>query len=203
MTPHENYHSLMLTIRGRLDLIRQIKAAKADDFARAETAAFHGRKIVEGTAFACLIALENGLSFVPKDATGNWSAEDIFKSLTKKRLDVLPSPSLIRESTSEEKKESGSKLTIEGVAEKGLSHDELVSIYQRLHRWAHELNPYSHGEHDGFYEKHGAALWEDLDRLEGFLERHVISIHGKGFFCVLRDSQDGQTKVISLEKLSA
>ncbi len=170
MSPHENYKSLMYAIRGRLDVI------------------------------ACLVAIENGLPSVPKDAKGKWNAEDILKSLKKKGLDVLPSPSVLRETTPAEKQEQGVKIVIEGVAERRLTHDELIAIYQRLHGWAHELNPHTHDEHETFYAKHSAALWEDLTRLERFLERHFIAIRGKGFYCTLRDSQDGLTKVMPLAK---
>lgn len=98
----EMYLSLMQTIRGRLDLIAALKASKADDFAKAETAAFHGRKIVEGTAFACLVAVDHGMQFVPKDAKGKWNAEKILENLTNKGFSILLSPSKIRPATSAE-----------------------------------------------------------------------------------------------------
>jgi hypothetical protein len=200
MTPHENYISLMQTIRGRLDVIAQLKQSKSGNFARAEAAAYQGRKVVEGIAFACLVAIENGLPAVPKDAKGKWNAEDIFKNLKKKGLEVLPSPSVFREATEEEKNEQGATKVIEGVPERRLTHDELIDIYQRLHGWAHELNPYVHDEHETFHAKHSEMLWQDLGRLEQFLERHFIGIRGKGFYCTLRDSQDGLTKVVPLAK---
>jgi hypothetical protein len=190
----------MQTVRGRLDVIAQLKASTADNFSRVEAAAFHGRKVLEATAFACLVAIDNGLSTVPKGAKGKWNAEDILKSLKKKGLEVLPSPSTIRESTAAEKKDLGVKAVIEGVPERRLTHDEIISIYQRIHRWAHELNPYTQVEHEAYYAKHAAALWDDLNRLERFLERHFISIRGKGFYCTLRDTQDGRTKVMPLAK---
>ena len=71
MMPLENYGSLMQTIRERFDVIGQLKASHAADFARAESAAFHGRKIVEGTAFTCLVSIENGLTTIPRDAKGS------------------------------------------------------------------------------------------------------------------------------------
>ncbi len=190
----------MQTVRGRLDVIAQLKESTANDFARAEAAAFHGRKVVEGTAFACLVAIENGLPTVPKDAKGKWNAEDILKSLKQKGLDVLPSPSVFREATPAEKQDQRVTMVIEGVPERRLTHDELITIYQRLHGWAHELNPYTHDEHETFYAKQSASLWQDLNRLEQFLERHFIGIRGKGFYCTLRDSQDGLTKVMPLAK---
>lgn len=200
MTPLENYRSLMQTIAGRFDVIGQLKASQTADFARSESAAFHGRKIVEGTAFACLVAIENGLTTVPRGAKGQWNAENIFNDLKKKGLEVLPSPSVIRPATPDEEKEHGVKTTIEGVPERRLTHDELIAIYKRLHDWAHELNPYTQAGHDTFCVKHSPALWNDLGRLERFLERHFISIRGKGFYCTVRDKCDGQTKVLPLQK---
>ena len=66
--PLEIYVELMTTIRHRLDVIETIRQSQIDDFSRAETAAFHGRKIIEGISFACLVALENGIKHVPRDA---------------------------------------------------------------------------------------------------------------------------------------
>lgn len=200
VSPHDNYKSLMHTLRGRLDVIGQLKQLKTDDFSRAEAAAFHGRKVIEGVAFACLVAIDNGLPAVPKDAKGKWNAEAILASLKKKGLDVLPSPSVLRDATASERQEQHVKIVIEGVPDRRLNHDELIAIYQRLHGWAHELNPYTHDEREAFYAKHAAALWDDLTKLERFLERHFIGIRGKGFYCTLRDSGDGLTKVMPLEK---
>ena len=57
---HELYLS-MKTVRSRLDLVEELKLGSANEFLRAESAAFHGRKIVEAIAFGCLVAIENGL----------------------------------------------------------------------------------------------------------------------------------------------
>ncbi len=200
MEPRDNYLSLMQTIRSRFDVIEELKESAADPFSRAEAAAFHGRKIVEAIAFACLLAIENGLKTIPRDAKGQWNAESIFKSLKSKRLEVLPSPSHIRQATTEEQSSSGVNVVIEGIPEKRLTHEELIDIYQRLHAWLHEVNPYTHKEHSSFYSKKAAKLWEDLARLWLFLEKHSISIRGAAYFCVLRDNQDQQTKVVSLDK---
>jgi hypothetical protein len=40
----------------------------------------------------------------------------------------------------------------------------------------------------------------DLISLERFIERHVISINGQGFFAILWDVDNNDTKVISLAK---
>ena len=125
MEPRDNYLSLMQTIRSRFDVIEELKESAADPFSRAEAAAFHGRKIVEAIAFACLLAIENGLKTIPRDAKGQWNAESIFKSLKSKRLEVLPSPSHIRQATTEEQSSSGVNVVIEGIPEKRLTHEEL------------------------------------------------------------------------------
>jgi hypothetical protein len=144
MNPIENYDSLMWKIRYRFDVIETLRQSNAEPFARAESAAFHGRKIVEAIAFACLVAIENGLKNVPRDVRGQWNAATIFKSLKSKKLIVLPSPSNIREATPEEKSTSDVSKTIEGIPERRLTHDELIEIYQRFHQWLHEVNPYTY-----------------------------------------------------------
>jgi hypothetical protein len=203
MEPRENYLSLMQTMRGRFDVIEVLRQSTAEPFSRAEAAAFHGRKIVESIAFACLVAIENGLKTVPRDAKGQWNAENIFKSLKSKGLDVLPSPSSIRQATPEEQNSSRANVVIEGIPENRLTHEELINIYQRLHVWLHEVNPYIYQEYSSFYAQKAATLWEDLERLWLFVKNHFISICGAGFFCVLRDNQDQQTKVVPLAKDAA
>jgi hypothetical protein len=203
MNPIENYGSLMWTIRGRFDVIEVIRQSDADPYSRAETAAFHGRKILEAIAFACLVAIDNGLKKVPKDAKGQWNAEKIFKSLKAKNITTLPSPSNFRLATEEEIQNSNVKATIEGIPERRLSHEQLIDIYQNLHAWLHEINPYIHKKREDFYKSNEAKLWINIERLHLFVERHFISIHGSAFFCILRDAQDQQTKVIPLSKEQA
>ena len=199
--PLQQYQALMETIRARLDLIAELRNGHGDDFARAESAAFHGRKVIEAIAFGCLVAVENGLKHVPKDAKGKWNASDIFKSLSKKNLGVLPSPSEIRHATVEEAQMHGAKATIEGIPSQRLTSSELISIYERLHRWLHEINPYVADGRDAFVANYRAGLWSDLTKIEMFIARHVTSIAGEAFFCVLRDKIDGKTKVGSLSKI--
>jgi hypothetical protein len=194
MNPMQKYCSLMWTIRYRFDVIETLRQSSTDNFSQAESAAFHGRKIVEGIAFACLVAIENGLKNVPRNAKGQWNAETIFKNLKSNKLTVLPSPSVIRQATPE------ASVTIEGIPERRLTHDDLIKIYQRFHAWLHEVNPYTYQGHSEFYTKKSATLWKDLEKLHLFVEHHAISIHGAGFYCVLRDSSDQQTKVLSINK---
>lgn len=198
--PQDIYLDLMKTIRHRLDLIDSLSQVNADYFSKGETAAFHGRKIIEGIAFGCLIATENGLKHIPRNAKGQWNAEKILKNLKAKSISTFPSPSLIRSATKSEQQSMGVKSVVEGIPERRIPHDELISIYQRLHRWLHEINPYIEDDRESFYSKYGEQLWDDLSKLGKLMDKHFISISGEGFFCVLRDNQDGMTKVISLSK---
>jgi len=199
-TAHQIYIALMMTIRSRLDVIESLSNLSGNDFSRAETAAFHGRKIIEGIAFACLVAIERGLKHVPRDAKGQWNAEKILKSLKSKSIPTLPSPSIIRNASMSECETNGVKEVIEGVPERRISHDDLLAVYQSMHRWLHEINPYTEPDRSAFYAEHGRLLWDDLVRINRFIEKHFISISGEGFFCVLRDNVDGTTKVMPLSR---
>jgi hypothetical protein len=195
------YGELMWGIRKRFEVIRQLDSADGSDFSAAETAAFNLRKIIEAVAFGCLVACENGVKAIPKDAKGQWNADNIFSRLEKHRLDVLPSPSILRPATADEKREQDVNVTIEGVPERRISSEELRSIYVRTHRWLHERNPYVWKTAD--IQADVPVLWADVNSLWQFLERHFISIGGAGFFCTLIDSQDGETKVLPLNKAIA
>jgi hypothetical protein len=199
--PGEIYADLMQVIRRRLDTIRILQTMQGDEFSRTESAAFQSRKVIEGIAFACLVATENGIKQVPRDAKGQWNAEKVFDSLKKKGLSTLPSPSIIRSATEEERGENpGLGVTIEGIPARRLSHDELIAIYQHTHRWLHEINPYVEPDYLAFCAKNSATLWQDMAKVDQFVDKHFISIGGHGFFCVLRDNLDGQTKVQSLSR---
>jgi len=78
MTPLENYQALMQAIRNRFDLVDLLKGGDLTSFSINETAAFHGRKILEAIAFSSLVTVEHGLNEVPRDAKGQWNAEKIF-----------------------------------------------------------------------------------------------------------------------------
>lgn len=199
-SPPDQYADLMQNVRRRFDLIDALKAINTDKFLKSETAAFHGRKIIEAVAFACLVATKNGLQSVPKDVGGQWNAEKIIRSLIKKQIDVFPSPSVIRAATDEEKLQDSVTITIEGIPERRLSQSELIDTYRRLHRWLHELNPYVDSNRTAFLLQHEAELWNDLTRLHRFLERHFIAINNQGFYCTLCDTNDGITKIVPLTK---
>jgi hypothetical protein len=74
----EQYRALMRNIRARFEVIEGLKLSKSSEYAQLETAAFHLRKSIEGVAFGCLVAIENGLKSVPRDAVGQWNADRIF-----------------------------------------------------------------------------------------------------------------------------
>lgn len=197
------YGELMFVIRNRFDIIETTKTSMVEAFTRAETCAFHGRKIVEGISFGCLIALENGVNHIPRDAKGQWKADAILHALEKKNFgSSFPSPSIIRAATVEETATENAKIVIEGQPDKRISKDELISLYQRLHRWNHEINPYVVESRSSFLDKYEEELWDDIEKLRGLVDKHFISIGGKGFFCVLKDNTDGQVKVFPLNKLA-
>lgn len=159
----------------------------------------YGSRIIRAES---IVAIDNGLKNIPRDAKGKWNAEIIFKTLKSKNLTVLPSPSIIRQATFEEQITRGAHITIEGIPERRLTHDNLIEIYQRFHAWLHEINPYVYQGHSDFYTQKSTGLWNDLTNLQLFVERHFISIHGAAFFCTLWDAQDQQTKVIPFAKLA-
>lgn len=199
--PVQQYGELMTTIRQRLDLIDVLKEANLNAFSKCETAAFHGRKVVEGIAFGCLVAVENGLKCVPKDAKGKWNASSIFHSLKSKKIMVLPNPSIIRAASQSEQAEHDVQKTVQGIPELCLTHDDITGIYSRLHKWLHEINPYVEADRAAFIAHNENSLWEDLHKVHKLVERHFISIGGEGFYCTLRDSHDGLTKVLPMSKI--
>lgn len=193
------YCSLMLAIRERFDTIQALHALSTS-FSQAEASAFNGRKIVEGITYGCLVAIENGLKYIPRDIKGQWNAEVILKNLKSKNLTLMPCPSRLRPASKQEEQEGNVKVTIEGIPERLLTHEDLIAIYRRLHGWLHEVNPYVHNDHKSFHDEKSEALWDDLERLRLFVESHLISIQGEAFYCTLWDSYDGHTKVVSLAK---
>lgn len=199
--PHLKYQTLMETIRERLDVVATLRSQAAGTFSAAETAAFQGRKIIEGTAFACLLAIENGLKHVPKDAAGHWNAQTILHSLKKKGIEVLPNPSVLRKPTAMELAENPSIAWVgEGVREKCLTVAQLVEMYGGFHKWLHEINPYQTTSASKFLSAYGASLWLDLAKLEDLLGEHLIGIKGQQFYCSLRGGNNGHTTVFSLSK---
>jgi hypothetical protein len=201
-TPFDKYLAMMSVLRSRFDMIDLLRLSASDRFLVAETSAFHGRKIIEGIAFGCLIAVEHGIGDVPRDARGQWNADSILQSLQKKKLgSAFPSPSIIRKSTADEERTHRSYTTIDGQLDRRLTLDELRDAYNTLHGWNHEINPYVNEDRQEFLDKNETKLWNTLGRLHKFIERHTISIRGRMFFAVLKDSVDGQVKVLDLTKV--
>lgn len=196
------YQDLMKRVRSRFDVIELLRISEGESFTRAESAAFQGRKIVEGIAYACLIAIEHGAQQIPRDAKKHWNAEKIFRALKSKGFDTLPSPSVIRPATERERAD-GHTIVVEGISENRLSHDQIAEIYQRLHAWLHEANPYVYGSTGAFGPDKTDILWKDLEKLKTFVNRHLISVQGEAIFCTLWDLNDNQTKVLQLSKLKA
>lgn len=199
-TSQQLYLELMLVVRNRIDFIDSLKNIQADDYGKSEIAAFHGRKIIEAIAFGCLISTKNGLNFIPKEAKGQYNAENILKTFIRKNIETFPSPSLLREATEEEKLNHNVTSVIEGIPDRRITRDDLIKKYQRMHSWLHELNPFTKSGHEDFYRNHHTLLWKDLEEIKLFIMTHFISINGEGMFCVLKDGVDGLTKVGSLSK---
>ena len=201
-SPQELYLELMQVVRSRFDTIEALVNNSIDNYGVSEIVAFHGRKIIEAIAFGCLVGLENGLKVIPRDAQGQYNAETIFKVLAKKRLEIFPSPSVIRVASEQEKEQHNVTAVVEGIPERRISREEMAKKYQRMHRWLHELNPYTKEGQEIFYQNNKEQLWGDINEISLFMNSHVLSINGEAFFCVLRDKTDGLTKVSPLFKVS-
>lgn len=197
----DRYRELMAVIRTRFDSIDFLSNSTDENFHISEIAAFHGRKIIEATAFGCLIALENGMKIIPKDAKGQYNAEKIFKKLEKKQINIFPSPSEIRKATEKERTEQDVTVTVIGIAERRITRNEIIKKYQRMHSWLHELNPYTKSNQEEFFKNNRTGLWQDLKEMHLFLKSHMISINGEAFYCTLTDKKDNLTKVIPLSKI--
>ena len=195
--PGEQYLELMGRVRERFEVIRRLKAIGPQNFSACEGIAFHLRKIIEGIAFGCLVACENGLKQIPSDAKGQWNADTIFAQLDKRKLIVFPNPSQLRNATDAEARESGVKVVIEGLPECVLQYPQVREIYRSTYPFLHEKNPYRPSQFGPAIFK---KLWYDVDLIWKLIERHFIVIGGEGFYCTLVDSQDGQTKVIPLSR---
>jgi hypothetical protein len=198
LSAKDQYLELMSRIRSRLDIIDQIREGGRFDQSAMETVAFHLRKVIEGIAYGCLVAVQNGLKAIPRDASGQWNADNIFARLQKRDQLPLPNPSFIRSPETDQEKVG--KFVIQGEPDKCLTVDELRSEYRNLHGWLHELNPYVHDAGE-FVRKKTNEVWIAVDRIHKMLASHLIGINGEVFFCTLRDKQDGLTKVFAASKI--
>ncbi|MCG9568874.1 MULTISPECIES: hypothetical protein [Vibrio] len=194
------YLELMRTIRDRFHAIDRIITIEENNFYMSEAIAFHARKVIEAIAFSCLIAIENGINVVPKSAKGQYNAEKIFKALKKQNLSAIQNPSFIRAATDGEKRMYGISTTIEGRPEKCLNHQDLIKIYQELHSWLHELNPYVKSGHREFNEKNYPSLLDSVSKLRSLLTSHVMTVRGVGFYCVLDDKNYNDVRMVCISK---
>ncbi len=185
----------MTNIRARFEIIEGLSLDKDSGFAQYETAAFHLRKCIEGVAFGCLVAMEQGLKEVPRDAKGQWNADNIFARLKKRDPLVFP------QSFKREDPPAGSDRKVDHhlvpAKDVNLTIDEVREIYHRSHKWLHEWNPYI--ERLGAdYEKYKAELVSDLHSFWRWIVAHMIGIGGHVFLGLLKE-EDGQVRVVSAQ----
>lgn len=197
--PNIQYRMLLTNIRARYEVINGLALKEGSDFATLETAAFHMRKSIEGIAFGCLVALENGLNAIPRDAQGQWNADRIFTRLS--RQDELVFPESFRRVDPPKGSDPIVAHHIVKNTEVNLSVDEVRRIYRRSHKWVHEWNPYveSFGRDYAVYR---AELLADLPKIWNWLLAHMIGIGGKVFLGLLKDGDDQAVRVVSAESTS-
>ena len=198
----DRYLDLMSVARSRFDRLEELQAQGGSALFPMELVAIHVRKIVELIAFGCLVAAENSLTRVPRDAVRQWNAAVILQRLGAREINVYPNPAELRDATREEHAAHGVRATIEGRPERRLTQDQMLSIYESTNKWLHELNPYGKLSPQSLVRDHGTRLWDDANALRAFLKRHDILIGGRGFYCTLWDKADGKTKVFPLNKVA-
>ena len=196
--PSHQYGEVMSRIADRISLIRRIMEGGKGSFSSNEGIAFQLRKVIEGMAFACVVASENGTKSKIRSARGHWNARNILNDLAKRGLLTLPNPSRLRNARQEESND-GIKTVIEGIPEKCLTKLEVVEIYDRTHAWLHETNPFYSDPKDLIANSED-GLWSDADAIFGMLERHFIAVSGEAFYCTLFDTETGRTKVLPLTR---
>jgi hypothetical protein len=199
LPPHQLYQALMTNIRARFEVIEGLKPNAGSSFAELETVAFYLRKSVEGVAFGCLAALDQGLKEVPRDARGQWNADNIFAGLKKRDHLVFPE-SFIR-SDPLEGSDPIVKHHIIKNDEKNLSIDEVRDVYRRSHKWLHEWNPYI-ARLGSEFDKSRSELLSDLPKVWNWISQHMIGIGGHVFLGILKDPADGQVHVVAAESVN-
>lgn len=188
----------MSRIADRVRLIWQIQELGKGSFSANEGIAFQLRKIIEGLAYACVIASETGSKSKIRSARGHWNARTIFNQLDKKGCLGLPNPSELRSAEADEAMDEV-KSVIQGKPEKCLSKSQIIEIYERTHDWLHEINPF-YAERLDDLAKREDSLWNDVNSVVGMLERHFIAVAGEAFYCTLFDKTTGSTKVLPLAR---
>jgi len=189
----DQYRGLMANIRARFEIIDGLKLAPASDYAALETGAFHLRKSVEATAFGCLVAMENGLREVPRDARGQWNADKLFVRLKKTHPPVFP---LAINAERPGPEQTGINHHITTNKDWNLTIDEVRAIYRRTHKWLHEWNPYLPGGALKF-GKYRDELLSDIPKIWKWLLHHLIVVDGEVILTVLKRSEDVGVEVIS------
>ena len=172
----------MRNIRARFEIIEGLKLSHTSDYPELETAAFHLRKSIEGVAFGCLVAMENGLKSVPRDAVGQWNADRIFARVAKCDPIIFPF-AINREDPSPES--TGIQHHLVKNEASNLSIDDLRSVYRRTHRWLHEMNPYIPITANTF-AKLRRDLLADIVSVWNWLLHHLIAASGEVFLTVLK-----------------
>lgn len=197
-SPQDKYLALAANLQKRIAFAERILSLGAPPSQAVETVCLQGRKALETIAYMCLVATERGLGplGVPRDAKQHWNAEAIFRSLKKKSLNVLPSPSKMTPSS-----DYRFKATFIGIPENRLTYDELIALYRLFHRGLHEPNPYVTTADDAFYVNLIPELLGAVDRIKRFVWVHYIGIKGQGYAVDLYNTH-GLTVVLPLTKTS-
>ena len=188
----QQYRALMQNVRARYEIIEGLKLNGEAEYPQLETAAFHLRKSIEGVAFGCLVAMENGLKSVPRDAIGQWNADRIFAKVSKRTPVIFP-VSITREDPPE-----GAVGVDHHMAENttaNLSPPDVRIIYRRTHKWLHEMNPYLTLTINKFAELR-VSLIADIQSVWDWLVHHAIVAEGEVFLTVLKDPE-GHMEVTS------
>ena len=191
------YKDLMTNIRARFEVIEGLKLNNQSTFAELETAAFHLRKSIEGIAFGCLVALDQGMKEIPRDARGQWNADNVFARLQKR--DRLVFPSAFAREDPPKGAEPDVKHHMAARPELNISVDEIREIYRRTHKWLHEWNPYVESLGQNF-DKSKSELLGDLPKVWNWIVQHWIGIGGHVFLGILKDT-DGQVRVLAAESM--
>jgi hypothetical protein len=184
----QQYRGLMRNVRARFEIIDGLKLSATSEYAELETAAFHLRKSIEGVAFGCLIALENGLREVPRDARGQWNADKILIRISK--LDEPPFPKAIHVGDGEDADHHISRNE-----QDDLSIEAVQQIYRRTHRWLHEMNPYVPVTLKKFDELRSNLL-ADIVSIWKWLLHHLVVVNSEVLMVVMKNA-NGEFGVIS------
>tara|TARA_R110001599_G_scaffold101293_1_gene259162 strand:+ start:733 stop:1356 length:624 start_codon:yes stop_codon:yes gene_type:complete len=189
---HQQYRSLMTNIRARHELVSNLNLKPSSDFVDFETAAFHLRKIIEGVAFGCLVATENGLKKIPRDARGQWNADKIFVRMKKEKSLVFP------EAAQRVDPDASAPLRVAHhiVPRKNdnLAIDEVRTMYRQLHVWNHEWNPYVE-DHGKNFDKRKAEVISFGPKLWNWLVIHMIGVGGELLIAHLKEGPEGQVLI--------